>query len=101
MKSKLNVLFVLGFVFGQGLALAAEAPRISALDWLTGTWRAAQGSEIMEETFTSPKGGMVLETNQIVKDGKTVFYEVGWLAEETGLWCSTRCPTAKSAFLLR
>ena len=60
------------------LAAGAEtgvATDVSALAWMAGHWRGADGGTEMEELWTAPAGGTLLGVHRDVKNGRTVSWE--------------------------
>ena len=65
------------------LALALAAA--SALDrvvWLQGCWEMASAGRTIEEHWTAPRGGVMLETGRTVRDGRLLEYEFVVLRED-------------------
>jgi hypothetical protein len=48
---------------------------VADLAWLTGHWRQESPNGFSEETFSSPAGGLLIETAREVSGGKTLFFE--------------------------
>ena len=54
----------------------AAPPKIDALAWLAGSWRAEEvGGARAEENWTEPLGGTMLATARQVRGGRTAFFE--------------------------
>lgn len=53
---------------------APDAP-IASLGWMAGCWSIQSGQTTIEETWTTPAGGLMLGTSRTLKAGKTVFHE--------------------------
>lgn len=52
--------------------------------WLAGHWVGDGLGGVSEETWSSARGGTMMGTYRLLKDGKPVFYEFLLLAEENG-----------------
>lgn len=48
---------------------------VERLAWLAGCWEASSGTTIIEEQWTSPRGGAMLGAGRTLRDGKLVAYE--------------------------
>jgi hypothetical protein len=72
-----------------GLLLAAvsfadDGGAIGRLGWMAGCWSMQSGASTIEETWTTPAGGMMLGTSRTMKGGKTVFHEFMRISVENG-----------------
>jgi hypothetical protein len=68
------------------LAPGAKSPPATLADmaWLAGHWRGpALGGE-SEEIWSPPRAGSMMGMYRLIRDGKTVFYELQTLVEENG-----------------
>ena len=98
MKNQLSVRFAAGFALGIVLAVVpaasaeeaqeqtpqAEAPSVSALAWMTGTWAGRAGPGELEENWTVPKAGSIQAMVRMTGGGKTSMVEVIVIEEEEG-----------------
>lgn len=57
------------------LVLTAAAAGIDRVAWLQGCWEMASNGRTIEEQWTAPRGGVMLETGRTVRDGRLVEYE--------------------------
>ena len=73
---------ILLFVFAAALAQAQD---VSKLSWMTGCWEVIQGSVVVEEQWTKPRGGIMLGVARTVKDDKVVTTEFLKIAPEGGV----------------
>ncbi|MGH7605850.1 MAG: DUF6265 family protein [Gemmatimonadales bacterium] len=58
------------------LAAQAPAPRLAALHWLHGCWIAATPQRIVEETWTVPRGGVMIGVSRAVQGDSLTGYEL-------------------------
>ncbi|MFN2387862.1 MAG: DUF6265 family protein [Thermoanaerobaculia bacterium] len=56
-------------------AVRAQGDALAGLAWMEGTWTGEDAGTVSEETWTSPRGGMMLGVHRDVAGGKTVSYE--------------------------
>ena len=61
------------------LAAASVLDRVA---WLQGCWEMASNGRTIEEQWTSPRGGVMLETGRTVRDGRLLEYEFVVLRED-------------------
>ena len=65
---------------------------VNALAWMAGTWTGTDENGVeMEETWSSPKGGMLLGTHRDIADGKVVEFEelrIDTAGETATYWAS-------------
>jgi hypothetical protein len=54
---------------------AVQADALSGLAWMAGTWIGEDAGTVSEETWTSPRGGMMLGMHRDVAGGKAVSFE--------------------------
>lgn len=68
------------------LAPGAQSPKATLADvaWLAGRWTGPALGGTSEEIWSAPNGGAMMGMYRLVKDGKTVFYELCTLVEEKG-----------------
>ncbi len=52
--------------------------------WIAGSWMGTGLGGVSEETWSAPKGGIMIGTYRLIKDDKPVFYEMLWLMENEG-----------------
>jgi len=64
------------------LALAAAVAGVDRVAWLQGCWEVASNGRTIEEQWTAPRGGVMLETGRTVRDGRLVEYEFVVLRED-------------------
>jgi len=57
------------------LAATAAAEGVDRVAWLQGCWEMASNGRTIEEQWTAPRGGIMLETGRTVRDGRLVEYE--------------------------
>lgn len=61
------------------LASAHTSPSAPAnldrLSWLQGCWTTTSGARVVEEQWTSPRGGVMLGVGRTTRDGRLVEYE--------------------------
>jgi hypothetical protein len=56
-------------------APGAKADALAGLAWMEGTWTGEDSGTVSEETWTSPRGGMMLGVHRDVAGGKAVSFE--------------------------
>ncbi len=56
-------------------AALAQAAGVQRLGWLQGCWRIEADTRIVEEQWSSPRGGTMLGSARTVRDGKTIEHE--------------------------
>jgi hypothetical protein len=61
-------------ILGLWTAVMA-ATGIDRVIWLQGCWEMASGNRTIEEQWTAPRGGIMLEVGRTVRDGRLVEYE--------------------------
>ena len=61
---------------------AAPAQRVSELGWLSGAWVSETRDGWTEESWTAPRGGMMLGTSRSGKGGKATWFEYMRIAED-------------------
>ena len=64
------------------LALAAAAAGVDRVAWLQGCWEMASSGRTIEEQWTAPRGGVMLETGRTVRDGRLLASEFVVLRED-------------------
>ncbi len=70
-----------GQLWGIALALVA-AGGIDRVAWLGGCWEMASNGRTIEEQWTAPRGGVMLEMGRTVRDGRLVEHEFVVLRED-------------------
>lgn len=78
--------FVMAFaLFLAGNAFAQGKPTVDDLVFLSGCWEGnlADGTTI-RETYTTPRGGLILGNSQVTSGGKTLFFEFNRIAQTDG-----------------
>ena len=64
---------------------APRAPAaIAAVAWIAGSWVSANGSETVEEHWTSPAGGAMLAVSRTIAGGKLAEFEYLRIVERAG-----------------
>jgi hypothetical protein len=56
-------------------AALGQATGVQRLGWLQGCWRIDAPDRIVEEQWSSPRGGTLLGSARTVRDGKTIEHE--------------------------
>src|SRR5690349_13929335 len=59
----------------------ASTARIEAARWLHGCWELSAGARLVEEQWTTPRGGIMLGMGRTTNDGKLVEHEAVVLRE--------------------
>lgn len=59
-----------------------EKAGIADMKWLAGTWQGTALGGFSEEIYSLPKDGVMMGVYRLIKDGKTVFYEILTILEE-------------------
>lgn len=59
-----------------------EKAVIADMKWLAGTWQGTALGGFSEEIYSPPKDGVMMGAYRLIKDGKTVFYEILTILEE-------------------
>lgn len=59
----------------------AQAPQVSGLDWMTGTWVAASDRETVTETWLGPGNGLMVAANLTTRPGNRKSFEFLRIAE--------------------
>jgi hypothetical protein len=57
---------------------------IDGVAWMQGCWQMTSGDRVIEETWTAPRGGVMLGSGRTVRAGKLVEHEFVLLAERDG-----------------
>ena len=65
MRTRCASLFLCWFLSGCTAAFA-QVPRVSSLEWLSGTWVQAGGEERVTESWLGPANGMMVAANLTV-----------------------------------
>ena len=55
------------------LTLAAAPPKLEDLAWMSGHWSATKDGVVMEEIWTTPRGGIMLGLHRDARDAKASF----------------------------
>jgi len=67
-------------------AAAAQAvapkPKLADLGWLAGRWQGTWGPRLAQQTWTTPKAGVMLGTFQLAEGDKTIVLELFTLVED-------------------
>lgn len=67
---------------------AGEVPSVGELQFLSGSWETdpgkVKGAPVTEELWSAPRGGTMLGSNRVTKDGRTVFWEQLRIEEREG-----------------
>jgi hypothetical protein len=66
------------------VGFADDGGAIGRLGWMAGCWTMQAGASTIEETWTTPAGGMMLGTSRTMRGGKTVFHEFMRISMEKG-----------------
>lgn len=61
---------------------AAQAAKISDLDWLAGRWVGKWGPRTAEQVWTSPEAGLILGTFRVFEDHHTLLVELFTLEQK-------------------
>ena len=64
-----------------------EVPGIAALQFMAGPWTTSPGKAkgaVTEEVWMAPRGGLMLGSNRVTKDGRTAFWEQLRIEERPG-----------------
>ncbi len=64
------------------MLLVAAATGVDRVAWLQGCWEMTSGTRTIEEIWTAPRGGVMLEMGRTVRDGRLVEYEFVALRED-------------------
>ena len=64
--------------------LGDDARGIQQAAWLQGCWEMAAGGRTIEEQWTAPRGGVMLEMGRTVRDGRLIEHEFVVLREDGG-----------------
>ncbi len=77
MRQKIVVVVFVVLMMSSRHASSQDAVRLSGLDWLSGSWRMEREGTVIEEQWTTPRGGMMLGVSRTVKlsPEKTVAFE--------------------------
>lgn len=104
--SRITKLFLLSGVMTV-LAMGAQAVSsgqgqdargdVSSLAWMSGTWTGVLNEIEMEETWTAPKGGMMLGVHRDVRDGRARSFEFMRIEQESGRITYWASPGGKPA----
>jgi Domain of unknown function (DUF6265) len=58
--------------------------QIASMDWIAGSWEGPIMGGTFRAYYTTPEGGKVISYNELIKDGKTAFYEFELFRVEDG-----------------
>jgi len=64
------------------VALTVAAAGVERVAWLQGCWQMASNGRTIEEQWTAPRGGVLLEMGRTIRDGRLVEFEFVVLREE-------------------
>ena len=65
-------------------AWAGPTARVTQVAWLAGCWEQASGSQLIEEQWTRPRGGLMLGLGRTVRGDSLVEYEQTRIFERDG-----------------
>ena len=74
-----------------------EKPRLDSLDWLAGSWRGAMWGGDFRAHYSTPAGGKLLSYSELLKEGKSVFYEFEKFETKDGEIYLTPYPGGRAA----
>lgn len=75
-------------LYGQGNTLklkknqSSPKAKLSDISWIAGHWKGEALGGVTEEIWTEPLGGSIMGCFRVIKDGKTIFYELETITEE-------------------
>ncbi len=73
---KLLRIVVLGVVVAAtALAAQTRRPDASQLRWLAGCWEMKSGTRVIEERWTTPRGGLLLGTSRTFRNDSLIEFE--------------------------
>ncbi len=78
-----GVLALVMLLPGGTLAMQSDTGT-GRLTWMTGCWVQTRGSRVVEEQWTSPRGGSMLGTSRTITDGRLTEFEFVLLKEANG-----------------
>jgi hypothetical protein len=86
-----------------GLSGFSVGPSVADLGWLSGRWAEKRGESWAEETWSRPRGGVMLGTSLVGKGGRAAMFEFMRIAEgdapgEIRFWAS---PGGKASVAFR
>jgi hypothetical protein len=70
--------------FKLGPGEKSPPAKIADMAWLAGHWTGAALGGTSEEIWSAPRAGAMMGMYRLVRDGKTVFYELCTIVEEKG-----------------
>ena len=65
-------------------SVVAGQATIDRVAWMQGCWQLTSGDRVVDEHWTSPRGGIMLGSGRTVRAGKLVEHEFVLLAERDG-----------------
>jgi hypothetical protein len=77
-------------------AFADDAPRVTALEWMSGAWSVSSGTRVVEEMWTRPAGGTMIGAGRTVGGGTTKFFEFLRIVEKDGTLVYVAMPKGSS-----
>lgn len=89
MKNIFTILIILTASFGYSQktlrfddSKVSPPAKIADVAWIAGTWQGNALGGFCEEIWSAPQGGSMMFCFRMVKDGKIVFYELGYIKEQ-------------------
>lgn len=80
-----KTLFLLSAVLlAPGMAHASPNATLEDAAWLVGAWEGEGLGGFVEEIWTPPRGGAMMGSFRLIKDGKVSFYEILSMVEHEG-----------------
>ncbi len=79
-----KIILVLTLVFSTSIASAQNKATLADLAWLNGCWEGRQGTAILEEIWSKPRGTSMIGLGRTVKENRTVSFEFMQFREENG-----------------
>ena len=71
---------ILAVLVGMTSCFAQEdvklEPKLENISWIAGNWTGKAFGGVVEENWSMPNGDSMMASFRLVKDGKTVFYEI-------------------------
>ena len=80
-----NLKLLFASLLTLGTAAAADAPTTQSFAWLSGHWCSQTESELIEEYWLPPEGGLALGMSRTVKGGKVTSFEFMRIESDAGI----------------
>jgi hypothetical protein len=95
MRGLIGWLFVMAWS-GSPIAGAQAAPRIEQVGWLAGCWGRTSGTQVVEEQWMRPRGGLMLGAGRTVEGDSLIEFEQVRVLEREGRLIYAAAPSGQT-----